>query len=123
MSGSGDLLHPSLTRRLPPPPVHPSLRRNEPTNPHIEQSTASSTSFVSSSSATNTANRPVETTHTRSPALGIHDDDTDDRQSLIREEELTEAELRQIYDEEEIERFLNVFTDVRVMKVPSVYRY
>ena len=111
---------------FPPPPSHPSRSRNislnvsptdllhrvPPPPPPARPSPRPSTGPPSPG--------PVEPPPGHLPggvedldAASVDDDQSFSEPPTIREEELTEAQLREVYDEEEINRFLYLFSTVR----------
>ena len=66
------------------------------------------------------ANESYSTDDQESGSAVISDVDSSKNETLV-EEQLTEAELRHLYEEEEIERFLGLFADVSPCRTPLIY--
>ena len=99
-----------------PPPVHPSLRRrNDASNSELFGSTSSpNTSQLLSPSPRplRPSSSPTTSSSISSSAETSSDTDTAKESHSVAEETLTEAQLRQVYDEEEVDYFLKLFSDV-----------
>ncbi|KAI0094874.1 hypothetical protein BDY19DRAFT_915067 [Irpex rosettiformis] len=95
-----------------PPPMHPSLRcRNEPVSRFASQPSPSTTPCQPSRPTTFTV---TSTSTPSTTAKGVH------RATGEEEEALTELQLRQLYDEEEVDHFLKLFSDyIREVTVPQ----
>lgn len=113
---------------FPPPPSHPSLKRDTPRNaytpppparrvppipvaPTSESTPSSSVSHTPAAVASPLPPRTIPGSVEN--LLDVeYDDDASILETLAEEEEMTPEQLRQIYDEEEIDRFLNLFSAV-----------
>lgn len=134
MSATNPLRAPRLFQ-LPPPPTHPNLRRRDgPTGLRAVQTPHEATSNPSPSLDDSNGNPLSDRSLLSSPPISSYSETPSNRSSATltlertpsltpslvppagptEEEELSEAQLRQLYEEEEIDRFLHVFADVRV---------
>lgn len=108
---------PKPTSPRVPPPVHHSRRRDgpspasssrpqEPVPPAVLEPTLTSIPVPSTTDGSQ-----------RSAAQIVVEDDIGGV-IVTEEEEMSEAQLRQVYDEEEVDRFLRLFSDVSIT-IPS----
>lgn len=132
------LVRPTMSDRkqlFPPPPTHPSRRQDLPSTPSLSHSPSSQNpdpSPVLSPFTPETTSSPTPPRHglslgeslsRRIPGSvenlldSVHPDDDTASNIQVDEEELSPTELRELYDEEEINRFLHLFSNVSSISV------
>ncbi|KAI0692762.1 hypothetical protein BC835DRAFT_1277038 [Cytidiella melzeri] len=111
-----------------PPPAHPSLRRqSEVSSPQSLGETPSPSFHSLTSGPPPVSTQPISSatssgSYTPSVPPPAAVAGVDGKESLaLDEEEMSEAQLRQLYEEEEIDRFLQLFANyIREVKVPQI---
>lgn len=101
----------SLSPRVPPP-MHPTRRQNHVVNSPVQLAVPLRGSSYTPSQTSTSASSTGTSTPTSSKPVVVPGTDATELPAL--EEDMSEAQLRQLYDEEEVDRFLRLFSSVSI---------